>query len=126
MTKRTAYPIAVLVEAVRRQCGDRLSQELVGPYEGVAVRSIGALSHGIGVSSSPKDLETAFQLLYLTFMEPRFDESEFETGMAQLRALLPNVENQPSFKLQKEMNKDFCFKSLLPFIQSMKVSRSMN
>ncbi len=66
---------------------------------------IGALSHGIGVSSSPKDLETAFQLLYLTFMEPRFDESEFETGMAQLRALLPNVENQPSFKLQKEMNK---------------------
>lgn len=66
---------------------------------------IHGLSHGIGVSSSPKDLETAFQLMYLTFMEPRFDESEFETGIAQLRALLPNIENQPDFKLQQEMNK---------------------
>ena len=45
MTQRTAYPIAVLVEAVRQQCAGRLTQELVGPYEGVAVRSIGALSH---------------------------------------------------------------------------------
>ena len=45
MTQRTAYPIAVLVEAVRQQCAGRLAQELVGPYEGVAVRSIGALSH---------------------------------------------------------------------------------
>ena len=66
---------------------------------------IGSLSHGIGVSSSPKDLETAFQLMYLMFMEPRFDESEFETGIAQLKALLPNIENQPDFKLQQEMYK---------------------
>lgn len=43
--QRTAYPIAVLVEAVRKQCAGRLEQELVGPYETVAVRSIGALSH---------------------------------------------------------------------------------
>ena len=29
--QRTAYPIAVLVEAVRKQCAGRLEQELVGP-----------------------------------------------------------------------------------------------
>ena len=45
MTQRTAYPIVALVEAVRRQSAGRLAQELVGPFEGVCVRSIGALSH---------------------------------------------------------------------------------
>ena len=70
----------------------------VSPY-------ISSLSHGISASASPKDLETAFQLMYLMFMEPRFDESEFQTGMDQLKSLLPNVESQPSFKLQQEMNK---------------------
>ena len=70
----------------------------VSPY-------ISSLSHGISASASPKDLETAFQLMYLMFMEPRFDESEFQTGMDQLKSLLPNVESQPSFKFQQEMNK---------------------
>ena len=70
-----------------------------------ATASIGSLRHGISTSSSPKDLETAFQLMYLTFMEPRFDENEFATGMSQLKAVLPNYENQPGFKLQQEMNK---------------------
>ena len=45
MQQRQAYPISILVEAVREQCAGRLEQQLVGPYEGVAVRSIGALSH---------------------------------------------------------------------------------
>ena len=45
MTQRPAYPIEMLVGAVRKQCAGRLPQELVGPYEGVSVRSIGALSH---------------------------------------------------------------------------------
>lgn len=68
----------------------------VSPY-------ISGLSHGISASSTPKDLETAFQLMYLMFMEPRFDQQEFDTGMAQLKAILPNVENQPGFKFQKEV-----------------------
>ncbi len=66
---------------------------------------IGSLSHGISAASTPKDLETAFQLLYLTFMEPRFDEKEFETGISQIKALLPNIVNQPNFKFQQELNK---------------------
>ena len=45
MPQRPAYPIEMLVGAVRKQCAGRLPQELVGPYEGVSVRSIGALSH---------------------------------------------------------------------------------
>ncbi len=66
---------------------------------------ISGLSHGITAVSSPKDLETAFQLLYLTFMEPRFDQEEYNTGISQLKAILPNIKNQPGYKLQGEMTK---------------------
>lgn len=66
---------------------------------------ISSLSHGINASSSPKDLETAFQLMYLTFMEPRFDEDEFNTGISQIKALLPNIKSQPSYRFQNEMIK---------------------
>ena len=66
---------------------------------------ISSLSHGINAASSPKDLETAFQLMYLTFMEPRFDENEFNTGISQIKALLPNIKSQPSYRFQTEMVK---------------------
>ena len=84
--------------------GTDLPKMLSGKNAGAAP-FISGLSHGISASASPKDLETAFQLLYLTFMEPRFDENEFNTSIAQLKALLPNVENQPGFKFEKEMVK---------------------
>lgn len=70
----------------------------VSPY-------IGSLRHGISGSASPKDLETAFQLMYLYFMDPRFDETEYQTGIEQIKAVLPNLESQPSFKFQNEMIK---------------------
>ena len=64
--------------------------------------------------------------MYLTFMEPRFDESEFETGIAQLRALLPNIENQPDFKLQQEMNKALYGDNPRRFIISEEVLEKAN
>ncbi len=70
----------------------------VGPF-------IGGLTHGMSASSNVKDLETAFQLLYLGFTAPRFDQLEFETGMTQITSVLPNMMNQPNFKLQEQMNK---------------------
>ncbi|HIU84558.1 MAG TPA: UDP-3-O-(3-hydroxymyristoyl)glucosamine N-acyltransferase [Candidatus Aphodousia gallistercoris] len=45
MDTQQFYPIAMLVEAVRRQSGGRLKAELIGPYEGVCVNNIGTLSH---------------------------------------------------------------------------------
>lgn len=59
--------------------------------------------HGISVSSTPKDLETAFQLLYLTFTEPRFDENEYDASIEQLRAVLPNMDSNPMFQFQKKL-----------------------
>ena len=84
--------------------GTDLQKMLAG--KNVSVRPyIGSLRHGISGSASPKDLETAFQLMYLYFMDPRFDETEYQTGIEQINAVLPNLESQPSFKFQNEMIK---------------------
>ena len=69
----------------------------VSPYVGNTV-------HSIGGQSTPKDLETAFQLLYLYLADPRFDADEFETGIQQIKAILPNLVNTPNFKFQQFVN----------------------
>ena len=76
-----------------------LSKMLAGKMVGVSP-SIGSTTHSISGSSTPKDLETAFQLLYLTMTDPRFDPEEFETGIQQIKAVLPNLINTPDFKFQ--------------------------
>lgn len=66
---------------------------------------ISGLEHGIDGGSSSKDIETAMQLLYLQFMQPRFDNEEFQVGISQLKSLLPNISNQPDFKFQSAIAK---------------------
>ncbi len=66
---------------------------------------IGSYQHGISGTSTAKDIETAFQLLYLYWTSPRFDADEYAQGIKQIEALLPNLENQPNWKLQKEIAK---------------------
>lgn len=63
--------------------------------------TIGGTRHTIGGVTTPKDIETAMQLLYLNVMEPRFDNEEFMTGINQLKAMLPNLEKQPMLQFQK-------------------------
>ena len=70
----------------------------VSPY-------IGALDHGINGSSTVRDLETAFQLLYLYFTAPRFDQNEFDTGISQILSYLPNYESTPDYAFRKEFMK---------------------
>ena len=84
--------------------GTDLSKMLAGKHVNVSPY-IGSLRHGINGSAAPKDLETAFQLMYLYFTDPRFDEDEFQTGIQQLKAVLPNIVNQPDFKFQTEFTK---------------------
>ena len=70
----------------------------VNPY-------ISNVVHGVQGQSTPKDLETALQLAYLFFADPRFDEAEYQTGIQQIKALLPNIAKNPDFVFQNEMNK---------------------
>ena len=61
---------------------------------------IGGTQHGISGQSTPKDLETAFQLMYLLFAEPRFDAEEYAIGRQQIDAVLPNLKGNPDFLFQ--------------------------
>lgn len=62
---------------------------------------IGSLRHGVNAEATPKDFETALQLVYLNYMAPRFDNEEYQLGITQIKAMLPNIEKQPSFKFQE-------------------------
>ena len=66
---------------------------------------INGSSHGVQGQSTPKDFETALQLLYLYFAEPRFDNDEYQTGIQQINAVLPNIKMNPGFIFQQAMNK---------------------
>ncbi len=68
---------------------------------------IGVQSHGVSGQSTPKDFETALQLMYLYFADPRFDEAEYQTGIQQIKAILPNIATNPDFMLQNAIQKIF-------------------
>ena len=69
----------------------------VNPY-------IGSTRHGVSGNSTPKDIETALQIAYLYFTEPRFDESEYMVGINQINALLPNILANPDYQFSVAMN----------------------
>ena len=84
--------------------GTMTSKMLSGKYV-AAQPFISTYTHGISAQSTPKDLETAFQMVYLMFTDPRFDPEEYNKGIDQLGAILPNYKNQPGFILQSELYK---------------------
>ena len=64
-----------------------------------------ALENGINGNSTVKDFETAMQLLYLYFTQPRFDAEEWQNAIDQISAVLPNLANQPNYKFQDQLYK---------------------
>lgn len=58
---------------------------------------------GINGNSTKKDLETMFQLVYLNYTAPRFNEEDFNTGMEKLKSILPNYVQRPDYKFQKHI-----------------------
>lgn len=63
------------------------------------------MTHGVSGNCQPKDLETALQLMYLYFTDPRFDADEYNVGKQQISAVLPNLLQTPNFKFQQELQK---------------------
>jgi zinc protease len=56
---------------------------------------LGHLNEGVNGSTTPRDLETMLQLLYLSFNRPRFDESAHDAIMARYKGLVENMGNNP-------------------------------
>ncbi len=71
---------------------------------------IGELEEGLAGTASPKDAETLFQLIYLTFTEPRADAQVFATLQNQIREFLVNRSQSPetvfSDTLRRTMQRD--------------------
>jgi zinc protease len=64
-----------------------LQKKLAGKVASAGA-SIGSTSEGLSGRASPKDLETMFQLIYLTFTEPRVDPQALAVLKDQLRSRL--------------------------------------
>ena len=83
------------------------------------------LENGINGNSTVKDFETALQLIYLYFTAPRFDAEEWQTTIDQLNAYIPNLENEPNYKFQKElMNTLYSGNARKQIISAEKISRA--
>ena len=87
---------------VSRFSSTTLNKMLAGKEVSVSP-NIGNLRHSITGRAAPKDLETAFQLMYLFFTDPRFDPTEYAQGINQIQAVLPNLVAQPNYKLQEAL-----------------------
>ena len=65
---------------------------------------IGELEEGLSGSSSRKDLETMFQLIYLRFTQPRVDENAFSIQATRAKTMLANQTAVPEFAFFDALN----------------------
>lgn len=79
-----------------------LRKQLTGKMVGI-MPFVNTYTNGFNASASPKDMETMFQLLYLSFMSPRFDKTDYDVMMSQLSAAYGNVDSDPDFNFQEEL-----------------------
>ena len=94
----------------------QLTKMLAGKNVSVSP-SLQGLEHGVSVYSTPKDLETALQLAYLTYTQPRFDAADFEVGLNRIKAVLPNMLKQPNNVFSKVLSEALvCNHPRRPFI----------
>lgn len=66
---------------------------------------INSMNSGVSGFCTPEDVETALQLAYLQFVAPRFDQDEWNTGINQINAVLPNMLGTPDFVFQSHLLK---------------------
>ncbi|MFA5848733.1 MAG: insulinase family protein [Bacteroidales bacterium] len=71
-----------------------LRKVLAGKNVGVSP-SIGTYTEGMGGSSTPKDIETFMQLLYLNFTALRQDNEAYQAFMGRMKAQLQNAASDP-------------------------------
>ena len=67
------------------------------------VAFIDETSEGLAGGASPKDLETMFQLIYLTVTQPRADETIFGVMQSQMRAMLSNQQASPEWAFRQAL-----------------------
>lgn len=84
-----------LSELNKKLAGKNVS---VGPY-------ISELTEGLNGSTSPEDVETLFELIYLYFTAPRKDEEVLQSYVTQQKSILQNILVNPYYYFANEKNK---------------------
>ncbi len=77
-----------------------LTKVLAGKMAGLSTY-VSEHSHGVNGRSTPADIETLLQLLYLNFTAPRFSETDFETFRRRLRSNYENQATDPDYLAEK-------------------------
>lgn len=100
----TAWMLAMTVEqsGLGKFKATDLQKQLAGKSVNFSVSLEDYMAGGSGVCS-PKDLETAMQLIYLYFTSPRWDKEDFDVLMDNVSTTLKNAESNPMFRLQQEV-----------------------
>jgi len=73
----------------------QLDKKLAGKNVNVSPY-ISDIAEGISASTTPKDFETAMQLIYLYFTEPRKDADIWQSNISQTKSLLANRSLDPA------------------------------
>ena len=64
---------------------------------------IGELEEGVTASASPQDLETMFQLIYLSLTAPRADPEAYQAFMTRMESFIENRESRPEIAFSDEV-----------------------
>lgn len=83
-----------------------LRKALAGKRAGAGAR-IDELEEEVSGRASPRDLETMFELAYLSVTAPRADAAAFESFRTRLRGMLENRLAQPQAQFEDEFNLRF-------------------
>lgn len=100
LLKTEDLPTASISTSIADQSGigqhsvEDLRKLLVGKQVGLSA-SVSQYSEGLKGSSTPDDVETLMQLIYMTFEEPRFDPEIFEAYMGRAKLALENSDKNP-------------------------------
>ena len=88
--------------------GDFTPSELKKMLAGKTVQvtpNIGTYSQNISGSTTPKDLETALQLIHLNFTKPRKDKELFDIYLENKKIQLQSAQSNPDYQFSKALNR---------------------
>ena len=87
---------------------------------------IGETEEGLQGSASRKDLETMFQLIYLTFTQPRADPAMFNVITTATKSALANQQASPEFAFAEALNDILSQKHPRARMMSLELVEQMN
>lgn len=100
-----AYIPQVIVESgISRFSQTEMKKMLAGKNVSI-IPFISNLQEGFTGSTTPKDLETAMEVLHLHFVAPRQDEEAFNSKLQRDKAFLSNLLADPQFYFFHELSK---------------------